>query len=246
MSAKVASVGLTRLAARVSGKPTLWRGAQLSDEWKKLHRGRPTASNFHKILTAGGKESRQRRAYMCRLIAERLMNEFLPDRAMTERAAYWLDRGIAMEPIAVQAFQREAQLPFEPVGFVISPHGGEYAPGCSPDGLIAGADQAVEIKSPAPWTQVEYLLDGPGTDYKPQVQGQMIVGEFECVHFYSFHPRMPPKYIITLPDVKYSATLRQALADFIGELDEDTEKARALGKFIPVEEILAMEAAAAE
>jgi hypothetical protein len=224
-------------------KPIIHRCSQLSDEWKLLHLGRPTAGAFHKILTPGGKASAQARPYMCRLIAERLMNEFLPDKVMTDKAAYWLNRGVTMEPVAVEAFQRETRLPFEPVGFVTTSTGHL---GCSPDGLIAGADQAVEIKSPAPWTQVEYLLDGPGTDYKPQVQGQMIVGEFECVHFYSFHPRMPPKYIITLPDVKYSATLRQALADFIGELDEDTEKARALGKFIPVEEILAMEAAAAE
>lgn len=215
---------------------------QRSETWEKLHIGIPTAANFHKILTPGGKatDSKTRRDYIYRLVAERLLNEYLPERAVTTARTYWMDRGIVMEPIAVAALKREQGLEFQPVGFIKS---ADRTMGCSPDGIIYGGgnrpNQGVEIKAPAPWTQVEYLLAGPGTDYKPQVQGQMLIGQFECVHFFAFHPRMPSVYLCSLRDDAYLKTLRQAVDDFVGEVDEATKKAKAMGTFIPLEEILA-------
>jgi hypothetical protein len=88
-----------------------------------------------------------------------------------------------------------------------------------------------------------YLMAKPDEDtwtqYRSQVQGQMLIGGFEVVHFYSYHPRMPAKYVATSPDSKFISVLAQAVADFIGELDEDTKRARELGTFVPVEEIFA-------
>lgn len=172
---------------------------------------------------------------MYRLLAEKLMNEHLPMRPQaSDQKLYWLERGVQMEPIAIKAFEQEVGARFEPVGFIESPH---KRLGCSPDGLVAGKNEGIEIKAPAPWTHVEYLMEGPGNDYKPQVQGQLIVGQFDCVHFFSFHPRMPQKHVLTLPDLSYQATLRQALDDFLGELDEKYRKAKELGVFIRAEEI---------
>jgi hypothetical protein len=220
------------------------RCIQQSDEWHRLHVARPTASNFHKILTPDGKRSGQRAKYMHRLIAEYLLNEHLPERPTTEEREsknYWMDRGIEMEPVAVKAFEKEYGVQFEPVGFITSPLGRF---GCSPDGLVVGRNESIEIKSPAPWTQMSYLLadredpKGPWKDYKPQVQGQMLVGGFDCVHFYTFHPRMPAKYVTTLPESSYMATLRQALDDFLGDFDAELRKAKELGTYIRAEEIL--------
>jgi hypothetical protein len=227
-----------------STERTIHRCAQYSDHWHKLHIAKPTAGNFHKILTPDGKRSGQRERYMHRLIAERLLNEHLPERPSTEEREsknYWMDRGIEMEPIAVKAFEKEHKVEFQPVGFITSPLGRF---GCSPDGLIAGKNESIEIKAPAPWTQVTYLLakledpKGPWKDYRPQVQGQMLVGGFDCVHFYTFHPRMPAKYVCTLPQSAYMATLRQALDDFLGDFDTEFQKAKELGTYITVEEIL--------
>ena len=214
---------------------SIHRCTQFSDEWKQLHHGIPTAGNFHKILTPTGRKSEQRKGYLFRLVAERLLNEFLPMRVSADKNLYWADRGLEMEPIAIKAFEKENNVQVERIGFVTSPHG---RLGCSPEGLIVGKNECVEIKSPAPWTQIEYLLEGPGTDYRPQVQGQMLVGHFDCNHFYAFHPRMPRKYVLTLPDPGYMATLTQALEDFLGELDEQTQKARELVVYIRAEEIL--------
>jgi hypothetical protein len=195
-------------------------------------------------LTPDGKRSGQRAKYMYRLIAEHLLNEHLPERPTTEEREsknYWMDRGIAMEPLAIEAFEKEHQMQFEPVGFVTSPLG---RLGCSPDGLVAGKNESIEIKAPAPWTQISYLLakaddpKGPWKDYRPQVQGQLLVGHFDCVHFYAFHPRMPRKYVMTEPELGYMATLRQALDDFLGDFDTELLKARELGTYITAEEIL--------
>jgi hypothetical protein len=222
---------------------TIHRCAQYSDHWHQLHIAIPTASNFHKILTPGGAKSGQWSKYMHRLIAEKLLNEHLPERPTTEEREsknYWMDRGIEMEPIAVKAFEKEHEMQLEPVGFVTSL--GRL--GCSPDGLIVGKNESVEIKAPAPWTQVSYLLaeendpKGPWKDYRPQVQGQLLVGGFDCVHFYTFHPRMPRRYVVTLPNSGYMATLRQALDDFLGDFDKELFKARELGTYITAEEIL--------
>ena len=91
--------------------------------------------------------------------------------------------------------------------------------------------EAVEIKCPMPWTQIGYLLDGPGEHYQPQVQGHLYIGEFERVHFYSWHPRMPPVYAITTRDDAYIRTMARLLADFCDELADETERARKMGSF---------------
>lgn len=219
----------------------VYRCAQGSDMWNVLHIGKPSAGNFNKILTAGGRKSAQRKDYMYRLIAEVLLKEHLPLKPTTEEREskmYWLDRGIDMEPIARKAFEQEHDIEFESVGFVE-----RNGWGCSPDGLVAGKNEAIELKAPAPWTQMKYLLakaddpEGPWKDYKPQVQGQILVGEFDCIHFYAYHPRMPRKYVLTLPDSSYMATLRQALDDFSGELKDAIQKARELGRYITAEDM---------
>jgi hypothetical protein len=219
--------------------PIITRGQQNTDAWKKAHIGKPTASNFHLILTPKElKLSDQRHKYKYRLVAERLMNEYLPTRAVTGERGYWLDRGIDMETHAIEAFERQHNMKIEPVSFVTTD---DEKLGCSPDGLIAGTEEreAVEIKAPAPWTHVEYLLakqqEKTWLEYRCQVQGQMLVGGFQVVHFYSFHPRMPPKYVPTIRDKGFQKVLKEALDVFCRELDEAEAHARKMGTFVPVE-----------
>src|SRR6478609_9609842 len=69
--------------------------AQRSPEWHALRLGKPTASEFHKIITPKtGKLSAQARKFACRLIAERLLNEPLDLLDGIEA----IERGKAMEP----------------------------------------------------------------------------------------------------------------------------------------------------
>lgn len=196
--------------------------------WFAVRLGKPTASMFHKIITPGGKPSAQARDYMFRLIAERLLNEQMEDGI---GRLEWIERGKIEEPNAAAQLSWTYNLELEPVGFVTDD---DDRMGCSPDRLVVGRREAVEIKCPAPWTQIGYLLDGLGTDYRPQVQGHLMIGEFDKVHFYSWHGRCPPHYEITVRDERYIALMADLLERFLDELDAETERARKMGSFAAI------------
>ena len=205
-----------------------YRVDQGSAQWYELRRGRPTSSMFHKIVTPKGEPSRQAIKYLYRLIAERLLNDTMDDQLSF---VDWVQRGKEQEPNAAAQFNFAYERQLEPGGFVTTDDG---RIGASPDRLLAGGAEGVEIKCPAPWTQIEYLLDGPGDDYRPQVQGHLLIGEFKAVHFYSWHPQMPPFHKVTFADRNYQAALRAGLATFCDTLDILTERARMLGAYAVV------------
>jgi YqaJ-like viral recombinase domain len=198
--------------------------AQGSAEWYSLRVGRPTASNFHKIITPKGAPSAQAIKYIYRLVAERLLNETLDDELGYVK---WIGHGKENEPNACATFEFLNERKLSPGGFVTTNDG---RLGASPDRMI-GTEESVEVKCPAPHTQIQYLLDGPGEDYRPQVQGQLLVGEFKAVHFWSWHSQMPPLHRVTLRDRGYQPLLASALDTFCDNLDRATERARALGAY---------------
>jgi YqaJ-like viral recombinase domain len=204
----------------------VYRVAQGSAEWYKLRAGRPTASNFHKIITPKGAPSAQAIKYMYRLIAERLLNETMDDEL---GFVQWIGRGKEQEPNACATFEFLNEVPLEPGGFITSNDG---RIGASPDRMVKGNREGVEVKCPSPWVQIQYLLDGPGDDYRPQVQGHLLAAdEFQAVHFWSWHPQMPPLHRVTLRDRGYQPLLASALDTFCDNLDRATERARALGAY---------------
>jgi hypothetical protein len=211
--------------------------AQGSLDWYRLRLGIPTASRFDKIITPTGKASAQATKYQYRLIAERLLRETMDDQIGNVR---WIEHGKEEEPNAVAQFQLVNDVELVEVGFITTDDG---RIGCSPDRLLKGHHEAVEIKCPAPWTQIGYLLDGPGADYRPQVQGQLLIGRFDLVHFYSYHRRMPPLHVETQPDILFQGLLHDALQRFLDELDERTERARSLGAYVVMPEHTPLERA---
>jgi hypothetical protein len=198
---------------------------QGSAQWYRLRMGKPTASQMHKIVTPGGKLSEQRHAYKYRLIAERLLQESMDQIINTE----WVERGREMEPAAAAHFEFQNDCELEKIGFVTDDQG---VVGCSPDRLIKGVNESVEIKCPAPHTMIGYHLDGLGTDHRPQVQAQLLIGQFERCHFFGYHDKMPSLHLITLPDLGYLQIMRRLLIDFVEELERDTARARSLGAYV--------------
>jgi hypothetical protein len=200
-----------------------WPVEQGSEEWLQKRLGIPTASQFHRIVTKSGALSEMRHDYRNELVAERILKRDLQRVKPTE----WMRRGSEMEAEAVRHFLRHQRDTFgrrmqlDPAGFVTTDDG---RIGCSPDRIIHTtsanlAKEAVEIKCPAPWTHVGYLLDGPGDNYVMQVQGQMLVGGFDLVHFYSYHPEFPPYYQICERSNRIIDLLHTRLATFLAELD---------------------------
>jgi hypothetical protein len=181
--------------------------------------GMPTASNFHLIITPLGKpvDSKERKQYLYRLVAERILNEPMPPRWEGNDHT---ERGIEMEPRAVSALEARLGGAMDPGGFIIG-DGGRY--GCSPDRIwrrTKALTEAVEVKCPAPWTHIGYMVDGPGEKYKPQVQGQLLIGGFERCHFWSYHPSFAPVHVVTERDDVYIRKLKNLLELFCDQLDQ--------------------------
>lgn len=187
---------------------------QGSEEWFAVRRGRPTASNFKRIITPKtGELSASRIAYIDELIAEC----FFPDHVEFE-GNRWTDRGNELEPIARDSFEAITGADVAEVGFCVR---SDELVGCSPDGLIRDADgeyiAGLEIKCPTPKTHVKYVRKGELPDeYKTQVHGGMAVTGLDTWHFFSFAPGVQPLWLIVERD-DYTEKLSQALDSFIIE-----------------------------
>lgn len=207
---------------------------QGTPEWKKVRLGIPTASWFHTLITPAGKpsENRERKKYLYRLVAERILQQPMPDSFVNS----WMERGSDLEEAAARELSKQLGVELLPGGFVTNDTG---SVGCSPDRLIGSKGrEAVEIKVPSPWVHIGNMLDGPNggardthspDKYKAQVQGQMLVGGFRSCHFYSWNPGLPPVYVQTLPDEKYLKTLGNELGLFLEELDQTEDHVRKTG-----------------
>jgi hypothetical protein len=197
---------------------------QGSPTWYSARLGIPTASQFHRIVTPTGRLSSSAKAYAHYLIAETLLGRSLE----TEMNLEWIERGRQLEPEAARAYEFSEGVEARAVGFVTTDDG---RIGASPDRLIIGEAAGLEIKCPAPQTHIGYLLGELGDHYKPQVQGQMLVCEFERVDLWSYSPEMPPALIRTERDEPYIAKLRDALGEFCDRKDELIERLRQRGLF---------------
>lgn len=204
---------------------------QGTEAWFSLRRGVPTASCFHKIITPAKMQiSAQRYDYACQLIAEKLLNTTLQSLDGLEH----IERGKALEPAAVKQYEFVNDVETKPVGFVTTDDG---LIGASPDRLVIGKNRGLEIKCPAPNTQISYLLFGTEEKYRAQVQGQIWVAELDDSDFYAYAERMPPVSIRTPRDDKFIMALRTAVTQFVTELEEWTDKAKSLGVFQAFAEI---------
>jgi hypothetical protein len=190
--------------------------------------GIPTASNFHHIITQKGQmvDSRERKKYIYKLTAERIFEMALPD---DFRGNEDTEYGIEHEEEAAQSFCKRtgAVLRGNQAPFIVEQKGRW---GCTPDRLIFGRNEAVEIKCPARhWTHIGYIAEGPGDKYKPQVQGQLMICGFDIVHFWAWHPKLPAVHVRTKADLRFQNALREMLERFCDEVDATETKVRRYG-----------------
>jgi hypothetical protein len=200
------------------------RVEQGSGEWMKLRIGKPTASNFHKIVTPLGRISKQSRKYAYVLIAERLLNESFDSLETIEHIA----RGKELEPAAARMYEFQENIQTEKAGLFTTDDG---RIGASPDRLLLDKPGAVELKCPTAPVHVGYLIEGFELDYIPQVQGLALVGEFEFVDRFAYYPSWPPVLTRTYRDEGYIKTLSDALNEFCDLKDELLERVLKMGSF---------------
>lgn len=199
---------------------------QNTPEWEAARLGIPTASEFHRIITAvKGDLSKSARKYAAGLVAETLLGHPLEKAPGTPWA---MERGKLLEPLAIQQYAYTNEVEVRRVGLVTTNDG---RVGCSPDGLIVGTKGGLEVKCTLDENHMSILFDGPGDDYKQQVQASLAIGEFEWWDLYAYHPELPPVTIRTYRDEPYIAKMGAALTEFLATRDEMLAKARASGFF---------------
>jgi hypothetical protein len=196
---------------------------QGSDEWHQLKLGIPSASCFDKIITAGGQPSKQAEAYANTLLAELLVGKPVE----TFKKTGWMERGNELEAEAAAYYELTNDIETEKVAFITDD---ERTMGCSPDRLV-GEDGLLELKCPAPNTQIDYILNGKlDRDYWPQVQGQLLVTKRKWVDLVSYYPGMKkPVVINVLRDEAYITTMWGLLAKFTAGLQAKKQRLIELG-----------------
>lgn len=192
-------------------------------EWMMARAGIPTASEFDKVITGGGKPSTQAEAYANRLIAEWMTGK--PVSAFEGNAH--TERGKELEAEGVIFYELQRDVQAVAVGFVTDD---DRTMGCSPDRLV-GDDGLLEMKCPAPHTHVKYLLEPESLrkDYFVQAQGQMLVTGRRWNDLMSYHPEMPPVIVRIGRDGKFLAAMRDMLDSFHKDLRAKRQRMVALG-----------------
>lgn len=200
---------------------------QRSEKWYEVRRGRPTSSQFDRIVTPKKCEpSKSQADYICELIYEKITGKTVDKRIGNIRAVQY---GEEHEPDAIRHFQFQRGLELMPVGFVLSDCK-RY--GASPDCLVVERPESAEIKCPEPWNHLGNWLRGDIEDgYYPQVQGHMLVTGYRRVHFISYRHDMPAWIKTVDRDQPYINKMEDHIDRFCDLLEREYERALRLGLF---------------
>lgn len=185
---------------------------QGSEEWIKLRLGRPTCSQFDRIIAPRTLRASDGQAkYRTDLLIEWLTNE--PIQSYTNE---WTRRGIELESAALVWYELEYGCKTERPGFITRDDG---LVGGSPDALV-GSNGATEIKCPSPQVQQSYLA-GKDPGYIGQCQGLLYVTEREWVDLLCYHPDLPPLVKRVERDERYQKALIPILEGFVMQLEQE-------------------------
>ena len=189
---------------------------QGSPEWLQSRLGKPTASNFGKLITPTGKPSTSADGYINELIAQRITGE-LPE-FYTNSA---MERGNELEPAAKALYEFTYGVEVVEVGLCLHD---TLDCGASPDGLV-GDDGGLEIKCPLPHNHIAYLRAGdvPGK-YVPQIQGCLYITQREWWDFMSYHPAMEDLVVRVYRDEAYIKKLADVVIRAVAQIEIETKK----------------------
>lgn len=182
---------------------------QGTSAWLLLRAGLPTSSEFKKIITPKtGRLSKSAEPYANKLVAEIYMKEPIQN----DYISFDMERGKILEAQAADAYEQIIGVKTTVAGFITDDKG-MY--GCSPDRFV-GDIGLVEIKCLKPENHMEILLSQEmPDDYKPQVQGQLLICEDrQFVDIWYYHPRLPAVRIRNYRDDEYLKKMYDALESF--------------------------------
>lgn len=186
---------------------------QNGDVWMALRAGKPTASEFSKLITSTGEPSKSMKAY-----AEELGGELYAGRPLdTWNGNKYTEYGHDTEDEGVASYELLKGVETEKVGFITDDLE-QY--GCSPDRLV-GDDGLLEMKC-LPKKHIAALRYWAKhkkcpPDYVQQTQGQMFITGRQWCDLCFYRPELPTLVIRVTPDEKIITGLRAQLAACIAE-----------------------------
>lgn len=186
---------------------------QGTQEWLDARLGRPSASQFYKLITTTGKPSASADEYINTMIAERIVGYSEPIHVNE-----WMIRGTELEPEARAMYELITDVEVQEVGFILDDCG-EF--GCSPDGLV-GEDGGIEIKCPSPKNHIAWSRKGvcPSKHYA-QVQGCLYITGRKWWDFMSYHPEMKPFIVRVERDEKFIEKLADQISLAVEEIKSE-------------------------
>lgn len=192
---------------------------QGTPEWLAVRAGKPTASNFVKILTKSLKPSTQDKPYLARLVAECVLGH-----PLDEASSGMMERGTEMEDEAREWYEISHNCDVEQVGFAMLD---DYDIGASVDGLV-GLDGTLEIKCRGAAKHVAALLGHTETADILQTQGGLWVTDRKWCDVVSFCPEFPKHCVRQWRDEQAVKPISVAVIDFDSRLRAAVKKIEAL------------------
>jgi len=165
-------------------------------EFNKFHRGKFTASEFHKLMgSKGGITTSTAQTYILQKVAEELYDPNWIDDQYKGKAVEW---GLSLEPDAREYYSLAFNVNVDKPDGQDAEFSNEV--GCSPDGIAYPTDTnpfGLEFKCPYdPANHVRYMLMKSYIDLKNvkpeyywQVLGNMLIYNFDYYEFISYDPR---------------------------------------------------------
>lgn len=197
-------------------------------EYWELHRGKPSCSALHRIITPKKWEwAEGAPTYACELIAQNYDHDYGMVEGYTSAA---MKNGHLMEPESRRYYEMQRDCQVKRVGLVESDCGRFVY---SPDSLV-GEKGAVELKNPTPAVHIKWLLAGVvPAEHLAQCHGGILVAKLDWIDFMSYCPMLPPLLIRVFPDEKTLA-LAKALDKFHAMLTEMRSKIENAGAPAPI------------
>lgn len=187
---------------------------QGSEAWLFARAGIPTASEWDALVSPVKLEIKKGegpKTYLAQKVAERWYGP------LPQKPVFVMEQGNILEERARPWFEFQYKRTAEQVGFITDDAG---RIGCSPDGWFDNEGTGLEIKCPEIVTHTKYVLAGKlPSDYLLQVQGAMLVTGAPWWTFLSYHNAIPKLVIQVERDEKIISVLREALDQFLEDLD---------------------------
>lgn len=189
---------------------------QRSQSWYGLRAGRPTASEFSKLVTSDGTRSKSLEGYAAMLAGEKFVGRPIEGWQGNE----WTERGREMEEDALRLYQFSYDVDVERVGFITDD---DLIVGCSPDGLV-GQDGGVEVKCLKAENHIKTILyyqkhGRCPTDYVQQTQGSLWITRRKWWDLVFYHPDLPQLVIRQLPSPELHGAIAREVLSVCNERD---------------------------